>query len=410
MSWHGPSAPRVEGIATKSGWSQAARRSRHRRRRGFSAAYRHSFAAAPVGSCRGSGVTYPNPISAAGVMRKMGIAQCIFEQSPFRIAAQRRRPLDAIEQPRTRFRRGPARCAPECARHRSAVHSPHHRRRRLSCVILAEACSISIAITAVALISCFVLCRRLAVRSGKNRSTIATSARAFSSGVGDEVGGAERHHRAVVGRMVEAASGQHQAVEMRDGETDLLAGRLVPQHAAGAAAVPVQLASLPARRTSACNRAGRRSRRRRGTASRRPAGRGSSRGRSEPRSCRRFTWLRGDTGYEWVVSASVTAAPVGIIDRSIQLYRRIWSAIVPIPCEKFRPILRRRRARPSFRSTFQGRTSRHGASSPAPALSGALPRHHRRHRKTRRTAAAFPHAGQAKPVSVATPSRRPMSG
>ena len=45
-----------------------------------------------------------------------------------------------------------------------------------------------------------------------------------------------------------------------------------------------------------------------------------------------------------------------------KLYRRIWSAIVPIPCEKFRPILLpvplRRGARPSFRSTWTGRTSR----------------------------------------------------
>ena len=43
--------------------------------------------------------------------------------------------------------------------------------------------------------------------------------------------------------------------------------------------------------------------------------------------------------------------------QSEKLYRRIWSAIVPIQCEKFRPILRSRRARPSFRSTFQGPTS-----------------------------------------------------
>jgi len=35
MSWHGPSAPRVEGIATKSLWWQAGHRSRHRRHRGF---------------------------------------------------------------------------------------------------------------------------------------------------------------------------------------------------------------------------------------------------------------------------------------------------------------------------------------------------------------------------------------
>ena len=34
-------------------------------------------------------------------MRKMRIAQCISEESPFRIAAQRRRPLDAIEKPWT---------------------------------------------------------------------------------------------------------------------------------------------------------------------------------------------------------------------------------------------------------------------------------------------------------------------
>ena len=42
---------------------------------------------------------YPNPISAAGVIRKIRIPQCIFEQNAFRITSQR--PLDAIEKPWT---------------------------------------------------------------------------------------------------------------------------------------------------------------------------------------------------------------------------------------------------------------------------------------------------------------------
>src|SRR6478752_6321220 len=103
MSWHGPSAPRVEGIATKS--SVVA-----------SCASKPASTASRIFCCvsvvmrrlqsrtQGSRSAHPSPISAAGVMRKMSIPQCIFEQATFRIAAQRRRPLDALEQPRTRLR------------------------------------------------------------------------------------------------------------------------------------------------------------------------------------------------------------------------------------------------------------------------------------------------------------------
>jgi len=45
-----------------------------------------------------------------------------------------------------------------------------------------EAHSISMDITVVALISCAVLGRRVAVRPGKKRSTIMVSARTFSAG------------------------------------------------------------------------------------------------------------------------------------------------------------------------------------------------------------------------------------
>ena len=101
------------------------------------------------------------------------------------------------------------------------------------------------AITDVALISCAVLWRRPAVRSGKKRSTIATRARSFSWLIGHEAGGAEGHDRAVVRRMIEAASREHEAVEMSDGQTHPHARRLALQHAARAAAVPVERRALP---------------------------------------------------------------------------------------------------------------------------------------------------------------------
>src|SRR3954463_10713227 len=104
MSWHGPSAPRVEGIATKS-------------RVVASCASKPASTASRIFCCvsvvmrrlqsriQEVGSAHPTPISAAGVMRKMRTPQCIFEQAAFRISAQRRRPLDAIEQPRTGLRR-----------------------------------------------------------------------------------------------------------------------------------------------------------------------------------------------------------------------------------------------------------------------------------------------------------------
>src|ERR1044071_6017414 len=114
MSWHGPSAPRVEGIATKSLVVA-------------SCASKPASTASMIFCCvsvvmrrlqsrlQEVGSAHPTPISAAGVMRKMRIPQCIFEQPAFRIAAQRRRTLDAIEQPRTWLRRA------EHGAHRNAL-------------------------------------------------------------------------------------------------------------------------------------------------------------------------------------------------------------------------------------------------------------------------------------------------
>src|SRR4029450_6503236 len=104
MSWHAPSAPRVEGSATKS-------------RVVASCASKPASTASRIFCCvsvvmrrlqsriQEVGSAHPTPISAAGVMRKMRIPQCIFEQAAFRIAAERCRALDTVEKPRARLGR-----------------------------------------------------------------------------------------------------------------------------------------------------------------------------------------------------------------------------------------------------------------------------------------------------------------
>src|ERR1700732_4280274 len=104
MSWQGPSAPRVEGIATKSlVVANCASKPASTASRIFfcvSAVMRQLQFEFLVG--RQS--RHPNPASAAGVLHKIGIQQCFFEQSAFRIATQRFGPRDAVEKPRTRLR------------------------------------------------------------------------------------------------------------------------------------------------------------------------------------------------------------------------------------------------------------------------------------------------------------------
>src|SRR5882672_1225493 len=104
MSWHGPSAPRVEGIATKSrvvaSWASKPASTASRILCCVSAVMQRLQL-----RIRDQREPHPNPISAAGVMQKIGIPQCIFEQTAFRITTQRRRPFDAIEKPRTGLRR-----------------------------------------------------------------------------------------------------------------------------------------------------------------------------------------------------------------------------------------------------------------------------------------------------------------
>jgi hypothetical protein len=68
----------------------------------------------------------------------------------------------------------------------------------------ADACSISIAMTAVALISCAVLCRRARGAIGKEPVDHGDERALLLDRIGDEVGGAERHHGAVIRRMIEA--------------------------------------------------------------------------------------------------------------------------------------------------------------------------------------------------------------
>src|SRR5215218_7637916 len=104
MSWHGPSAPRVEGIATKSlmiaNWSSKPTSTASRILCCVSVVMRRLQS-----GISGTRSSYPNPILADGVMQKMGLPQGIIEQAAFRIGPQRFRPFDTLKQPRTRFRR-----------------------------------------------------------------------------------------------------------------------------------------------------------------------------------------------------------------------------------------------------------------------------------------------------------------
>src|ERR1700723_3821535 len=104
MSWQGPSAPRVEGIATKSlvvaSWASKPASTASRILRCISTV---------IGRLQpgvsGHESAHPSPISAAGVLPKIGISQRFFEQAAFGIPAQRCRTFDAVAQPRTWLRR-----------------------------------------------------------------------------------------------------------------------------------------------------------------------------------------------------------------------------------------------------------------------------------------------------------------
>ncbi len=68
---------------------------------------------------------------------------------------------------------------------------------------------------------------------------------AFLLGRGNEAGPPERHDRTIIGRMVEPAAREHEAVEMGDGQAGRLPSREVPKHPAGTAAVPIKSGSFP---------------------------------------------------------------------------------------------------------------------------------------------------------------------
>ena len=196
---------------------------------------------------------------------------------------------------------------------------------------------------------------------------------------------------------------------MRDGETCALAVGLVAQHAARAAAMPVQRVSFPPEER------------------RRAVGLAVDHvgNVAEHRGVEQAVNLRPIIGAALVQALDPVARRQRIGSGGLafdrhgsssrdwsgreQLYRRIWSAIVPIPCEKFRPILRRRGARPSFRSTSTGRTS----PKAPPRSTGSI----RRSATPSRAASPNPASRcrrserwQNRPVFAATPSPRPMSG
>ncbi len=60
----------------------------------------------------------------------------------------------------------------------------------------------------------------------------------------DDVRRAERHHRPVVDRVMEARPRHHQRIEMGDGEADRHALALRADHPAGRGAVPVEMVAL----------------------------------------------------------------------------------------------------------------------------------------------------------------------
>src|SRR5262245_31383693 len=127
MSWHGPSAPRVEGIATKSrvvaSWASKPASTASRIRCCVSAFMRR------LQSRTQTKYGARSLASAAGI-RKMRVPQGIFEQPAFRVAAQRCRTLDAVKQPRARFGR-----AENCA-HRNALGID---RQRIVLLVVADA-------------------------------------------------------------------------------------------------------------------------------------------------------------------------------------------------------------------------------------------------------------------------------
>ena len=226
MSWHGPSAPRVEGIATKS-------------RVVASCASKPASTASRIFCC------------VSVVMRRLqSRIQRGRERAPYPDLSRRRNaqnahpamhlragglPNSRAATPDARHHREaadtvrarPARCAPECARHRSAMRSPPRRRQRPWREFWRKPASISIAMTDVALISCAVLCRRLGGAIGEEAVDHGDQRALLLGGIVDEMGSTECHHGAVIGRVIEAAPCKHQAVEMRDGETCALAVRLV---------------------------------------------------------------------------------------------------------------------------------------------------------------------------------------
>ena len=60
-------------------------------------------------------------------------------------------------------------------------------------------------------------------------------------GIVHHLGAAQRHHRAIVHRVVETGSGHHQPVQDADSETDIHAACLRGQHPAGRRSVPVDM-------------------------------------------------------------------------------------------------------------------------------------------------------------------------